>query len=197
MDTPLTYSPIGEWEAPGPREGSTPATHQCGASQRQSCDQTGGESRAWCALGPGHTGPHGPPTALGGLETDVAEGGRTLVPQPQEGSVLGPCVDELIAEVESLRKRVAELEVLVGGGLPEGWVTPYTSDPLMAECGDLDVEMDNESISISWLDGCDDHFGTTTRSCTVPTQLVREMLYRLAVLETAEGVNEPGPVSGP
>ena len=61
MDTPLTYSPIGEWEAPGPREGSTPATHQCGASQRQRCDQTGGESRAWCALEPGHTSPHGPP----------------------------------------------------------------------------------------------------------------------------------------
>ena len=64
--------------------------------------------------------------------------------------------------------------------LPPGWRVPYDACPCYAEStGGVDVDLDAEDLHISWTEGCDDHYGTTTRDVVVPTALIRALLARL------------------
>lgn len=56
--------------------------------------------------------------------------------------------------------------------LPEGWTLTYESAAERDGRDGLCVEVDDGDVTVSWTEGCDDHFGTTTRSARFPLAVV-------------------------
>jgi hypothetical protein len=61
--------------------------------------------------------------------------------------------------------------------MPYGWKATYerTAEDRFGLEVSIEGEVGDESVCVRWTEGCDDHFGTTSRTCAFPVAVIEAL----------------------